>query len=166
MLATRLIQLIEAHAESLTQATIQDLLNNERTRSFHQVPRSELESRVAAIYRDLGRWIGDPDENAVRDEFEYWGRARSHQGIPLSQVVYGVIVTKQHLRRFIREHGMVMFAGDRVSPGEVVPVQLYGIQELNYMVGDFFDNALYYLTRGYEAAAAVGSRKTFVSHAH
>jgi hypothetical protein len=27
----------------------------------------------------------------------------------------------------------------------LVPVELYDIQELNYMAGDFFDNALYYL---------------------
>ena len=55
MLATHLIQLIEAHAESLTLASINDVLSNEGTRSFHQVPRAELESRVAAIYRHLGR---------------------------------------------------------------------------------------------------------------
>ena len=163
MLATRLIQLIEAHAESLTLASINDVLSNERTRSFHQVPRAELESRVAAIYRHLGRWIGDPNEEAVRDEFEYWGRTRSHQGIPLSQVVYSLILTKQHLRRFIREHGLIAFEGDRVSPGELVPVELYGIQELNYMVGDFFDKALYYLARGYESAAATVPRKVLAA---
>src|SRR5215470_7357674 len=105
MLATRLIQSIEAHAESLTEATIQDLLTNERTRSFHQVSRAELESRVVSIYRHLGRWIGDPNEAAVRDEFEFWGRTRSHQGITLPQVVYSVILTKHHLRGLIREHG-------------------------------------------------------------
>jgi hypothetical protein len=40
-----------------------------------------------------------------------------------------------------------------VTPDELVPVELYGIQELNYMVGDFFDKALYYLALGYENAA-------------
>ena len=48
-----------------------------------------------------------------------------------------------------REHGLVSFSGER----ELVPAQLHGIQELNYMVGEFFDRALYHLTRGHEAAA-------------
>jgi hypothetical protein len=48
---------------------------------------------------------------------------------------------------------MVAFSGDRVIPDELVPVELYGIQELNYMVGEFFDRALYHLVGGYEAAA-------------
>jgi hypothetical protein len=47
----------------------------------------------------------------------------------------------------------------------MVPLELYSIQELNYVVGDFFDRALYYLLRGYEAQGklqkkAVGAGKT------
>ena len=51
----------------------------------------------------------------------------------------------------------------RCSP--MVPLELYSTQELNYVVGDFFDRALYYLLRGYEAQGqlqkkAVGAGKT------
>jgi hypothetical protein len=63
------------------------------------------------------------------------------------------MLTKKHLRKFIREHGLVTFSGDHVTPDELVPVELYAIQELNYLVGDFFDRALYHLVRGYESAA-------------
>jgi hypothetical protein len=48
----------------------------------------------------------------------------------------------------------VSFSGDRVTPQEFVPMELYAVQELNYLVGDFFDRALYHLVRGYETAAA------------
>jgi hypothetical protein len=153
MLATRLIRLIETHSQSLTRETMQDVLTNERTRSFHRVPKAELEPRVAALYENLGKWIGDPSEAAVKKEYEYWGTARFHQEIPLNEIVYCVILTKKHLRRFIREHGLIAFANDRATPDELVPVELYGIQELNYMVGEFFDKALYYLALGYEMAA-------------
>jgi hypothetical protein len=153
MLASRLIRLIETHAQSLTRETMQDVMTNERTRSFHRVSKAELEPRVAALFENLGKWIGDPNEAAVKKEYEYWGSARFHQEIPLNEILYCVILTKKHLRRFIREHGLIAFANDRVTPDELVPVELYGIQELNYMVGDFFDKALYYLTLGYENAA-------------
>jgi len=153
MLAPRLIQLIEAHADSLAHEAMKDILTNEYTEAFRRVPRAEVEARVCALYQNLGRWIGEPKEDAIREEYEDWGIMRFRQGIPLCQIIFSVILTKKHLRRFIREHGAVAFSGDRIAPGEIVPVELYSIQELNYLVGDFFDRAMYYLARGYEAAA-------------
>ena len=150
MLSVRLIKLIETHAESLTNEVVGDLLSNEHTPSHIRIPKEELGLRVFALYEKLGNWIGDPKDDAIRAEYEEWGRTRCRQGIPLSEIIYSVILTKKHLRRYIREHGSVVFSGDRVASGEVVPLELYSIQELNYVVGDFFDRALYYLTRGYE----------------
>ena len=153
MLANRLIQLIENHSEALTQEAVHDVLTNEKTRSFRKVPRVELKPRIAALYQNLGKWVGTPNEDAIRQEYEDWGRTRFRQGIPLSEIIYVLILTKKHLRKFIREHGLVTFSGDRVTPQEMVPVELYSIQELNYLIGEFFDRALYHLVRGYEMAA-------------
>ena len=153
MLTARLMEFIQTHATSLISEAVQDVSTNERTISFGKLPPAELEQRIAALYLNLGKWIGNPQEDAVQQEYEGWGRKRFQQGIPLSEIVYCLILAKSHLRRFIREHGMIAFSPDRVTPEELVPVQLYGIQELNYMVGEFFDRALYHLARGYEAAA-------------
>jgi len=153
MLANRLIQLIENHSESLTQGVLNDVLTNEHTVSFRKVPRAELKPRIASLYQNLGRWIGSPDEDDIRQEYEDWGRTRFRQGIPFSEIVYALILTKKHLREFIREHGLVDFSGDRVMPNELMPIELYAIQELNYLIGDFFDKALYHLVHGYEVAA-------------
>jgi len=153
MLTSRLMEFIETHATSLISEAMQDVLTSERTTSFRKLPAGELEQRIAALYLNLGKWIGNPQEDAVQKEYEGWGRKRFQQGIPLSEIVYCLILAKAHLSRFIREHGLIAFSGDRVTPDELVPVQLYGIQELNYMVVEFFDRALYHLTRGYEAAA-------------
>jgi RsbRD-like negative regulator of sigma factor len=156
MLTSRLMEFIETHARSLIGETLQDIQTNERTPSFHRMPAAELEQRVAALYLNLRKWIGNPEDDDVRKEYEEWGRKRFRQGVPLSEIIYFVILAKAHLRRFIREHGLVAFAGERVTPDELVPVQLYGIQELNYMVGEFFDRALYHLARGYEEASKTG----------
>ena len=153
MLTSRLMEYIDTHAGSLTSEALQDIVTNERTSSFRRVPIAELEPRIAALYMNLRNWIGNPKDDALREEYEEWGRTRFRQGIPLSEIIYCLILAKQHLRRFIREHGQVAFSGDRVTPDELVPVELYGIQELNYMVGEFFDRALYHLARGYEDAA-------------
>ena len=153
MLVNRLIQLIENHSDSLTEEVLRDALTNEKTASFKRVPVEELRPRVAALYENLSKWIGNPNQEDIRQEYEDWGRTRFHQGIPFSQIVYVLILTKKHLREFIREHGLVRFSGDGVMPDELLPVELYSIQELNYLVGDFFDRALYHLVRGYESAA-------------
>ena len=153
MLISRLMERIEARADSLTQAALQDVLTNEHTSSFRRISVSELERRIAALYLNLGKWVGNPQEEEVREEYEAWGRTRFHQRIPLSEILYCLIIAKAHLRRFIRDYGLISFSGDRFTPDELVPVELYGIQEINYMIGEFFDRAFYHLARGYEVAA-------------
>ena len=150
MLSRRLIKLIETHAESLTHEVVQDVRTNEHTRSHSRIPTEELSFRVLALYRNLGNWIGDPKDDAIRHEYEEWGKRRCQQGIPASEIAFCLILIKKHLRMYIREHAAVVFSGDRLVPGEMVPLELYSTQELNYVVGDFFDRALYYLLRGYE----------------
>ena len=160
MLSARLIELIQSHAESLTRDVLKDYATNPRTRHWKVVPGAELEQRVIGTYRNLGNWISDPREEAVQAEYEEWGRKRYRNGIPLSEVVFAVILLKNHLRKYIREHGLVEHSRDRHASQELLPVHLYGIQELNYLVGDFFDKALYHLARGYEmeAKATQGTR--------
>jgi len=150
MLLRRIIKLIETHADSLTQEVVQDVQTNEHTRSHARIPTEELSFRVLTLYRNLGNWIGDPKDDAIRHEYEEWGKIRCQQGIPTSEIAFCLILIKKHLRSYIREHAAVVFSGDRLVPGEMVPLELYSIQELNYVVGDFFDRALWYLLRGYE----------------
>jgi hypothetical protein len=153
MIGSRLLLLIQAHAGALTSEAVKDLTSHERTASFRRLNPADVEARVSALYNNLGKWIGEPDENAVRTEYEEMGRHRFREGVRVSELVYALLITKRHLRRYIREHGSADFAGDRVSPVELLPLELHSIQELNYQVGEFFDRALYHLVRGYEAEA-------------
>jgi hypothetical protein len=156
MLGTRLLQLIQAHAGPLTHDVVKDLLTNERTPTFRRLNAADVETRVSALFYNLGRWIGDADEHAIQIEYEDMGRARFREGVRVSELVYALLITKHHLRHYIREHGLVDFAGDRIVPQELLPLELHSIQDLNYQVGDFFDRALYHLARGYEHEAASG----------
>jgi hypothetical protein len=157
MLGARLLLLIQSHAGPLITETLHDLTTNERTTSFRRLRAAEVESRIALLFNNLAKWIGDPDDEAVRHEYEEMGRTRFREGVPVSELVYAIILTKKHLRRYIRDHGLVDFAGDRVTPDELLPLALHSIQELNYQVGEFFDRALFYLARGYEAEAGTTS---------
>ena len=158
MLGTRLLLLIQAHAGPLTRDVVHDLRTNVRTPTLGRLSPADVETRISALFYNLGKWIGDADENAVRAEYDDMGRARFRDGVPVSELVYALVITKHHLRRYIRDHGLVDFVGDRIAAQELLPVELHSIQELNYQVGEFFDRALYHLARGYEAEATIRLR--------
>ena len=151
MISAKLIELIEVHAPRLTKDVTRDLSTNDRTRGFRAVPVEDLEQRVFQILHHLGNWIGDPKSERVEAEFSEWGSRRFDQGIRLSEIVYAVVVLKQHLRRYIRDNGLVDAAFPRAESDYVLPMHLHSLQDLNARVGQFFDEALYHLACGYEA---------------
>jgi hypothetical protein len=153
MIAAKLVELIEIHAGRLTNDVAQDLLTNPRTPGFRTVSRQDLEQRVFQILHHLGDWIGDARSARVEAEFSEWGGRRFAQGIAIGEIVYAIIVLKQHLRRYIRDNGLVDAAFPRTDGEYVLPMHLHSLQDLNTRVGEFFDEALYHLARGYERPA-------------
>lgn len=143
MLSARLVKMIQDHAEELTRGVLNDLGTNHRTPSYHKIPREELHRRVYDVYHNLGRWVGDKSDEAIDGTYSALGRRRFAEAIPLSEVVYALILTKEHLRDYVRSAGLVDSA-----------VELYQEEELNLMVGHFFDKAVYYTVRGYEREAS------------
>ena len=153
MISAALIELIEVHANHLAGDVARDLHNNPRTPAFRAVAHDELADRAFQIFHHLGNWIGEPGSAPVRAEFAEWGAKRFGQGIPLSQIVYAIVVIKTHLRRYIREHGIVDAAFPRVEAEYILPMHLHSLQELNEQVSTFFDEALFHLAQGFERAA-------------
>ena len=154
MISAKLIELIHVHAHQLAADVARDLRHNPRTPAFRAVAEHELADRAYHIFFELGNWIGDPGSDAVRSEFADWGGKRFGQGIPLSQIVYGIIVLKTHLRRYISDHGLIESAFPRVEADYVLPMHLHSLQQLNEQVSTFFDEALFQLAQGYERTAA------------
>ncbi len=94
----------------------------------------------------------------VETDFAGLGRRRFDQSIPLSEIVYSIIVLKQHLRRYIRDNGLVDAAFPRIEGDYLLPMHLHSVQDLNARVGEFFDEALYHLAGGYEAESRRGAQ--------
>jgi len=153
MIAAKLIDLIEIHSDQLVRDIARDLAANDRTRGFRAVPPADLERRLVEIVQHLGNWIGAPRAERVRAEFLEWGARRFDQKIPLSEIVYAIIIVKQHLRRFASDHGLIDISFPRVDDDYVLPMHLHALQEFNTTIGRFFDEALHYLASGYEGEA-------------
>jgi hypothetical protein len=141
MLLPWLMRLIETHANELTESLMKDVRVNPRTASLHEVAEAELTARGFDLYHNLARWLAEKSEDEIEATYRENGRRRFRDGVPLSELVYALILTKQHLWDFIRKNDLPETATD-----------LYGEEQLEIMVGQFFDKALYYAVRGYEDA--------------
>jgi hypothetical protein len=141
MLLPRLMRLIETNADELMERVIKAVRTNPRTAFLHEVSEAELKRRGFDLYHNLGRWLAEKSEAEIEDTYRENGRRRFHEGVPLSELIYALILMKQHLWEFIRKNDLPETA-----------TNLYGEEQLEMMVGQFFDKALYHAVRGYEEA--------------
>ena len=141
MLSDRLVQMIEDHADKLTHSLVNDLKSNKRTTHYHHLTGDELHRRTYDVYRHLGHWIASKTEAAIESSYTELAKTRYAEGIPLSEIVYALILTKYHLREYIRFSGLSDSA-----------IDLHREMELQQLVGQFFDKASYYTVRGFEHA--------------
>jgi len=142
MLSDRLIRVIEQHADELTGALVKDLQSNPRTAAYHRLTREAIQHRTYHVYKELGAWLHSKAEPDIEANFTQLGAQREAEGIPLSEVVCALTLTKYHLRDYIRASGLVDSA-----------VDLYQALELQRLLGQFFDKAIYYTVRAYERSA-------------
>jgi hypothetical protein len=149
MLSTRLVQMIEDHAEELTNGVVHDLKSNKRTPHYHHLSQDELHRRTYGVYRNLSHWLSHKTDEAIEVSYNELAKTRFAEGVPLSEIVFALTLTKYHLRDYIRSAGLMDSA-----------VELYQEQELRRLVGSFFDRAIYHTVRGYEHEAALQHGKS------
>jgi len=142
MLSHRFVRLIEDRSDALANGLLRKVEHSNRTSSFRKLPAEELTQRVYEIYRHLGEWLLEKSESDIEQHYTRIGARRAEQGVPLSELIWAITLTKENLWEFILEESYP----DR-------PVEIYGKQELLQLLGQFFDHALYYAAVGYEWAA-------------
>jgi hypothetical protein len=143
MLSVRLVQMIEDHAEELTRGIIKDLQSNPRTPHYHHLAYEELHYRTYSVYRNLGHWVSQLNEEPIAANYADLAIRRYVEGVPLEEVVFALTATKNHLYAYVQTSGMMDSA-----------VELHQERELRRLVGNFFDKALYYAVKAYEHEAA------------
>ncbi len=146
-LPDRLIRIIETDAEELTQGTVKLLQTSPRTTSYHNLSHDELHDRAYAVYHDLGRWLWEKSDQAIQAWYNDLGEKRCSEGMPLAEVLWALVLTKNRLIDHLGQWGLADSA-----------IELYQQQEFDRMVGHFFDRALCYAAEGYEHHAAVHSK--------
>lgn len=141
VLGSRMVRLIETHSEPLARGVVELVEKSERCQDFLlKVPPEELQQRVQEIYQHLGEWLTRKTERDVELRYSAIGSRRAEQGVSLSQLMFAIVATKEHLWGYIARD---VLADPR-------PVELFQEVELAELVEQFFDRAIYYAAIGYE----------------
>ena len=141
MLGIKLVRLIEAHSAELSRGLTEQIRTSDRTSDFKKIPAHELRLAAAEVYKNLGEWLLQKTESEIETRFRAVGARRAAEGVRLHQVVWALLLSRDHLWHFLRHRS---FADNVVA--------LYGELELQRLLNQFFDRAIYYAVLGYEDA--------------
>jgi len=139
MFSYRLVRLIETHADALAKGLEERVQTSALVSHVRTIPGHELRERVYEVYRHLGEWLLDKNELDIEHRYREIGARRSRQGVPLSEVVQAIVLTKENLWEFLKSEAVI----DRA-------VEIMGELELLQMLEMFFDRAIYYAAVGFE----------------
>jgi hypothetical protein len=142
MLSHKLVHLIQYHSENLSTSLLRRTQMSARAASYRDGSAVELKERVREIYQHLGAWLLDKDETDIDRRYIDIGARRVEQKVPLSELVWAIVLTKQNLLEFINDVSV---------PGRIVETSEK--QELLQRIDLFFDEAVHAAVVGYEAAA-------------
>jgi len=142
MLAYHFVHLSETHSGALASKLLDKVQQSGSTRAYTNVPAMELKQRVYEIYEHLGEWLlGEKKDVDIEHRYREIGARRYHQQVPLSELIWAIVLTKQNLWEFLTWESIA----DR-------PVQVFGELEVLHLLGQFFDRAIYHAAMGYEQA--------------
>jgi len=141
MIALRLVHLIENHSDELALGLLRKFETSSHTHQLHRVPASELRDRSYEIYHNLSEWLLHKKQNEIERRYEEIGARRALQDVPLADVCWAIVLTKEHLWDFLEQQGFLKSS-----------VEILGELELLRLLDHFFDHAVCYAARGYEHA--------------
>ena len=143
MIALRLVHLIESHSEELAESLLHKLERSHRAADLRKVPSQEIRERVRDVYRNLSDWLLTKTDEEIERVYMPLGRRRAGQGVTMSAFCWALMMTEENLWDFLELEGM-----------REKPLEILGGFELLRLLDQFFDQAVYFATLGYESYAS------------
>jgi hypothetical protein len=152
MIALRLVRLIENHYEELAESLLRKLERSSRVAGLRLVHAQEIRERAREVYHNLSDWLLTKTDDDVERVYTALGRRRASQGVPMSAVMWALMMTEENLWDFLEMEGM-----------REKPLEILGGFELLRLLDQFFDQAVYFAIVGYES---YGKEKESAEVAH
>lgn len=147
ILTYKLVELIETHSDQLANHLLEKVRNSPYLPEYRHVPPAELKDRVRDIYSHLGEWLETRREEDIAARYTEIGARRAGQGVPLSQLNWTIVLTKENLWEYLKH-----------SNAAANLKELTGELEMLQLLDQFFDRALYFAAVGYERYQAKQAR--------
>jgi hypothetical protein len=141
MLGTKLVRLIERHSDELSRELMEQVLTSELTSDFRRIPSEDLRLAATDVYRNLGEWLLQKRASDIESRFKAVAARRVEEGIRPHHMVWALMLTREHLWRFLRKEAFL----DSI-------VELHAELELQQLLNQFFDRAIYHAIQGYQEA--------------
>lgn len=149
MLGMKLVRLIEKHSQALSRELMEQVLNSEHASDFQKIPQEDLRLAATDLYRNLGEWLLQKRESDIAERFRAVATRRVQEGIRPHHMMWALMLTRDCLWRYLRKEAFL----DSI-------VELHAELELQQLLNQFFDRAIYYAIQGYEEAEEQRRRRT------
>jgi hypothetical protein len=146
MLSTGLVQLVGAHWEEIATRLIGEVKKHPETRNLAARPEADLRAWCHEMIENLESLLATRREEQMR-RFRTLGRQRFEENVPLHEAVMRLQLLKAEILSFVHEQGLPMTV-----------LELYREEELQVLIGRFFDACVYQVVRGYEDAWRLAAR--------
>jgi len=155
VIALRLVRLIESHSEELAESLLHKLERSTRAADLKKVPAREIQERTREVYRNLSDWILTKTDDDIEKVYQALGRRRAEQGVSMSALCWAILMIEENLWEFLEMEGM-----------REKPLEILGSLELLRLLGQFFDQAVYFAALGHESYWREKQAEESVSLAH
>jgi len=139
MLISNLMLNIQTHASRLSGEFVADVVSNPKTPNLARMAREDMERVALDLYVRLADWLAAKQAEELEAEFRTRAHRQRKAGLPLSEIVFAVILLKKHVWEFVKRNVVVDSIGD-----------LYQRDEVIVLISEFFDRLLYATSQGYE----------------
>nr|MCU0227643.1 hypothetical protein [Bryobacterales bacterium] len=109
---------------------------------YHSLPSHDIMQRGKDIANNLGHWMQRRNDMELVDKYEWLGRKRYREGIPLAEVMRVIYAIKTQIIEFAREQHL-----------DYSPLEMQAETELVRALGRCFDLMIYAVAKGYLEAA-------------
>jgi hypothetical protein len=137
-LLNRFVKLIEENYAELTEVFMNDLMKHPETTAYRTADRDMIYNAAKVMYKDLSQWISrEFSRQKIEERYLKFGKERFEMGIPIQQVMKGLILQRRHIWLFV----MNKMYDDKTDYMEAL--------ELNNRVTLYFDRAMLAALKGY-----------------
>lgn len=141
MLSDQLVRFICGHWKQISGTATLRISSDPETPHMNRLPEGEFERWARQIIERIAIWPGANDEKRLAQWYQELGRSRFVEEIPLPEVIRSLHVLKHCTLDLVRSEGFAR-----------TPVEIYAEEELEYLIGNYFDRLVYHVAQGYWAA--------------